>query len=72
MNQYRFYILDDGDHILTHRDHACHDDVAALDLAKILYGDTGIELCAGRRLIARVNRRDRISERHLSRPPNVS
>jgi len=58
MGSYRFYILDDKNHILTHRDRACDDDLAALDAAKILSSNYPIELWTGTRLVAHVNRHD--------------
>jgi hypothetical protein len=58
MGSYRFYILDDQNHILAHRDHMCDDDLAALDAAKVLSGDHPVELWLGTRLVAHVNRRD--------------
>jgi hypothetical protein len=58
MGSYRFYILDDTNHIIGHRERACDDDLAALDMARFLSGDHPIELWLGTRLVAHVNRGD--------------
>ena len=59
MSDYRFYILDDKNHILSHRERTCVDDAAALDMARFLSGyHNPVELWVGDRRVGQVRRAD--------------
>lgn len=59
MSDYRFYILDDKNHILSHRERVCDDDVVALDMARFLSGyHHPVELWTGDRRVGQVRRAD--------------
>jgi len=59
MNQYKFYFLDERDHICSAQDHLLRDDLDALTTAKNLGSNRPIEIWQGARQGARVRTDDK-------------